>query len=303
MKKAILTTILSLSFATPMVLADEVPQSMYMDLNPILNPAPAAPDSNLITSIFTEFNLESSFAPVSTYVDNTTWTVGDNPATPSIDESLAVNGGGYVSSLTSDGMIGTGDSVSDSATGVAVVGFSPFDSSNNMGMALGDWGLTVDYTLAGTAIVAPDQFSGATNYIGDFTTGSIALNLTNAAGDFTQNLFTADYTHATSTPPFDSQVIISFFANIDLSSLASDVFYFGDNTKFEDRLAAGSVITVKAGGNLSEIDEAPSQVGTSTTYTRQTTPGSYDVSVVPEPASLAIMGLGLLGFAASRKRS
>jgi len=45
MKKAILTTILSLSFTTPMVLADEVPQSMYMDLNPILNPAPAVPDA------------------------------------------------------------------------------------------------------------------------------------------------------------------------------------------------------------------------------------------------------------------
>jgi len=204
----------------------------------------------------------------------------------------------------SDGMIGTGDSVSDSATGIAVVGFSPYASSNNTGMVLGGWGLTVDYTLAGTAIVAPDpSLSGAINYIGDFTTGSIALNLTNLAGNVTHNLFTADYTHATSTPPFDSSVIISFFANIDLSSLASDVFYFGDNTKFEDRLAAGSVITVKAGGNLSQIDEAPEQVGTSTTYTRQTTPGSYDVSVVPEPASLAIMGLGLLGFAASRKRS
>jgi hypothetical protein len=301
MKKAILTTVLGLSLAAP-VLADEVPQSIYMDLNPILNAGnPSNPD--LITSVFSEFNLDSSFAPTSTYIDTTTWTIGDNPATTTINESLPQYGGGYVSAFTSDGMIGTGDSVTDAATGVRVSSLSPFNGANFGSMYDNDWGLSIDYSLAGTAIVAPDQSSGDLNYIGDFSTGSFSLNLTNYAGTFVQELFTADYTHTVSTSPQDSQVTVNFFSSIDMASLVADIFFFGNDEKFEDRLAGGSVITIKAGGNLSALNDAPQQVGTSTTYTRTTNPGSYDVSVVPEPTSLAIMGLGLLGFAASRRRS
>jgi hypothetical protein len=297
MKKVLLTTVLGLSLVAPMVMADEVPQSIYIDLNPLLNPAPAASDPLLITDIFSGFTT-TPFNPTSVYTDDTTWNAGDNPATTTIDESLAINGGGWVSA-GSDGTIGTGDSVTDSIVGVMIGHLNPL-AAFDAGLP-DSWGLNFNYSFAGTAVVAPDFITGDTNYLGMFNSGSISIDFTDGtSGNVLQSgILTADFVRNTGFP-INSQIIAEFFG--DVQTAMEGVFFNGTGEDFYDVLADGRAIGIKAGANLSGLNNAPVDDNNDGVYERTTNAGSFEIAIIPEPTSIAIMGLGLLGFALSRKR-
>jgi hypothetical protein len=290
MKNTLKAAALTLAMASPLASAQDVPVSIFMDLNSIINGTSDVNDVNydtgLVTDIFQIFSTVA-FNPVSTYTD-----------------------------LGNDG-ITTGDLVHDEGTGISILGLNPLTHSSQEG-GFGDaWGLQVSWSLDGVAGVFQDanwtdgsngveQF----NYLGNFLSGTFTLdvveldvnngNVVNTFSGLDMSFSHMEFSPSNPTSISNNEAVVDFFADVDTA--VADTFFFSNGEDFFDVLADGRDIDVKVGGDLADIGQEPQQVGQSNVYTRSTSLDSFDVSVVPEPTSVAIMGLGLLGLGLSRKR-
>jgi len=289
MKKALLTTALGLSLAVPMVEASPI-TSVRIDANGIMGSGLTTGDTNynnLVTDVFDYFTL-ADFSPVSTYID-----IDDNGVT-------------------------TGDIVNDVATDVMVTGLNPLAYPDNLGGFNSSWGLSASWDFSGIAGVDTiDTGTGDVNvYGGAFDTGSMTLSFIN--GSTITEILKADITPFAQENGIVSwndtegyaESVVTFYASI--VSVYEGIIFTDDGIDLHTLIkTVDSGLAI--GGNITKVDETPqlSKVATydnsgalltPAEYSRSTKLTSVDISVVPEPTSIAIMGLGLLGLAAARRR-
>ena len=274
MKKLLLTTTLALALTAPMVSAAPLTTSIYIDASGA--GAVSTGSYDLITDVFNTFTTDQ-FSPLSTYIDT-----NDNNA------------------------IETGDKVRDTATDIEIGSLNPLGNVTESGGFGTDWGINISWIFEGTALVGPSPYApNDVNYSGNFDSGTISFDITDANGGLLANdALVLDFVANTGIPLPNDSAYVEFFASV--SSATAGIFFTNDGIDFNTMIGNSMAVDVAAWGVLDNLNNTPMITGNQENghdvYERNTSAVKFSVGVIPEPTSLAIMGLGLLGFAAARKR-
>lgn len=207
--------------------------------------------------------------------------------------------------------IQTGDSVTDVIEGLELSLFPSTADGEGYGYnAPGTWSLELNWDLSGSTVVVPDASGdGSFNYLGNFTSGTVSFDITDEITGTTYNdalVLGLTGTNGNPTIPQDNAFLFTLF--LEVESAMSGVFFTGGDIDFATLVGSGDVIQFTAEAGLSNLDDNPNDnpAGTNTagfdTYTRTTSLQSVDIRLVPEPSTLAVFGLGLLGLAAAARR-
>lgn len=207
--------------------------------------------------------------------------------------------------------IQTGDSVTDVISGLALSLFPSTSDREGHGYGATDsWSLELNWDLSGTTVVVPDASGdGSFNYLGNFTSGTVSFDITdNITGTVYNDALVLGLTGTNGNPtiPQDNAFLFTLF--LEVQSALPGTFFSGSNVDFADLVGSGKQIQFTAEAGLAGLDTDPNanpagvNGGGFDTYTRNTALQSVDIRLVPEPSTLAVFGLGLLGLAAAARR-
>jgi len=175
-------------------------------------------------------------------------------------------------------------------------GFGLGPSDNNFGT---DWGITFDFDLTGTLIAG-----NATTYnTGQVTFYYYPTGLLVTPADFVE-LFTIDINSTFNSlgGPILQGTLGSVGAGTVNGVAAGDVFNFATGTMSDFVVDMVKVVSnIDYNTDFNQVDVTPNFDGMGNTLLEGVHNGSVSFQI-PEPASIAVLGLGLLGLAGAGRR-
>jgi hypothetical protein len=193
-----------------------------------------------------------------------------------------------------------GDAVKDVGKST-IAALSPLGFGQNKAGFGVNWGMDIDWVLNGTAVLAGGD------YLGNFTSGKVNFTFDLGGGNKVLGL-TVDILGTQLGTVGTGGIGVNVFGKV--SYALANTFFDSNGNDFND----SALIFAFANTDVKGTSIAPTQ-GACTganavagNYCRTTQFGTVDVNFangVPEPASIAILGLGLLGlgFSARRKQA
>lgn len=260
-------------------------------------------DGNSLTGLLEGFTLDG-VTPVSTYIDDYNATINPDTLLPyGYDADPSGNFG--------DGVIGTGDSVTDVISNLPLNLFPSTAESEGYGYQFSNtWSMDISWELSGSTVVLPDASGdGSFNYLGNFTSGTVSFDITdNITNNVIEDALVLGLTGTNGNPtvPEDNGFLFTLF--LDVQSALPGIFFTGSGVDYSTLSGTDHVVEFTADAGLTGLNEDPNlnPAGTNTagfdTYTRTTSLQSVDIRLVPEPSTLAVFGLALLGLAATARR-
>ena len=229
-----------------------------------------------------------------------------------VTDPNATNTSYYIDSNGIPG-IQTGDTVYDEIQGINVLiaGFGDGAADKEGFGTL--WSLDVDYYLKGDVFVLPDANPSApVNYVGNFNEGWMNFDLTiyDGIGNVISTLddvLEFEFDYATSSVPTDGKSQLGL--NLKLVGAEAGLLFDTAGNDFADLMTQSEVFFAATTdlvnqSNDPNLDANPFVNDDGyTVYTRETQLGSIDIRSVPEPTSIALLALGLLGLSRLRRKA
>lgn len=247
-------------------------EPMIIDLSAIGMPADPIPflnsDGDAKTDPFDSLLIDSNASNVSTYVDD--------------------NGTAGIQDF---------DTVYDSVTDQGL-SMDPTGDSHATEIFGGAWTMNIDYYLEGFTLVVPDLVDPDPNYVGVFTEGWANIDIYDALSDtMHDDVMEMEFVSGTTSAISEGDSAVTF--TFKLTSVLSGLFLNSSGTDLADLLEDDVMVRFSANADLTDQGNAPTfshHDGTHDIYTRETSLGSIDLRLVPEPSSLAAFAVLLLGF-------